>query len=121
MDMLQLYAVPQTEHLKPHIIRQQDGATSVPTWEISRKMDQQKCPSPFGRLVPPYYTIALLPVDLCQEHCLRITSHRTDDMKNRIMDAIMTTYANMLFRARQKLEYRWNFVRTTKSTGNEVF
>jgi len=69
---------------------------------------------------PGYYTTAVVHVELCQEHCLRIISHQTDDLKKRITDTIMTTHADMFFRAWKKFEYRQNLVRATKSTGNEV-
>jgi hypothetical protein len=62
--MLQLYAVPHTEHLKPHIILQQDGATPYCSLSVGAYLDEKFPGSWVDREGP-------LPW-----HCLRITSYR---------------------------------------------
>ena len=94
--MLQLYAVPQIELLKPHITLQHDGATSVPGWEISGKMDRNKRPTRLAASFPGYYTNERLHVVLRQEHCSRITSNRTDDLKKSVTDAITSEHGKSL-------------------------
>jgi hypothetical protein len=78
LDMTQLHAVPQIEHLQPHIILQQDGAP--PHWGLQvsacldRNMDRQRRSNVLASTFTRHNTTGFFPGGLCQEQCVPSTS-----------------------------------------------
>jgi hypothetical protein len=121
-------AVPQMQHLQPHIILQEDGApphwgftsTGVPGRETAKEVDRQRRPEPLASSFTGHTTTGILHKGSCQENFFPTTVTETDNLRSRITDSTTTVHAGMFHRTWQELAYGLNTFRPTKGDQTEM-
>jgi hypothetical protein len=122
LDMVQLYAVHQIQHLQLHIVLRLDGAPLRWGLPVRAYLDEKfpgRWISREGPLVLPPRSPDLTPLDCVMLDYVSIIVYQSsftgiDDQKKRVTDTTMAIHADVHPRSWQDLEHLLDVVRATE-------